>query len=85
MKSQIDGVILSVHFREGEEVKPGDLLVTLDRRPFENALRIARANLGNAGAESRRPRGLVPEFQARLLPLNETPSSVATARRIPPP
>jgi len=54
IKSQVDGVIATVHFREGDEVKPGDLLVTLDRRPFENALRIARAELANAQAEAER-------------------------------
>lgn len=54
VKSQVDGVIATVHFREGDEVKPGDLLVTLDRRPFENALLIARAELANAQAEAAR-------------------------------
>lgn len=54
VKSQVDGVIATVHFREGDEVKPGDLLVSLDRRPFENALRIARADLANAEAEAAR-------------------------------
>jgi multidrug efflux system membrane fusion protein len=33
-------------------VKAGDLLVTLDRRPLENSLRIARADLVNARAEA---------------------------------
>lgn len=52
VKSQVDGVIASVHFAEGDEVKAGDLLVTLDRRPFENALNVARADLVNARAEA---------------------------------
>lgn len=51
VKSQVDGMIAQVHFKEGDEVKEGDLLVTLDRRPFENTLRIARADLANARAE----------------------------------
>lgn len=50
VKSQVDGVIAEVHFQEGQEVKAGDLLVTLDRRPFENSLRSARADLANARA-----------------------------------
>lgn len=50
VKSQVDGVIATVHFREGDELKAGDLLVTLDRRPFENSLRMARAELANAAA-----------------------------------
>lgn len=52
IKSQVDGIVAQVHFREGEEVKAGDLLVTLDRRPLENSLRIARADLVNARAEA---------------------------------
>jgi multidrug efflux system membrane fusion protein len=50
VKSQVDGVIAEIHFKEGDEVKAGDLLVTLDRRPFENSLRSARADLANARA-----------------------------------
>src|SRR4051794_37287236 len=42
VKSQVDGMISEIHFREGDEVKAGDLLVALDRRPFENSLRVAR-------------------------------------------
>jgi multidrug efflux system membrane fusion protein len=50
VKSQVDGVIAQLHFQEGDEVKAGDLLVTLDKRPFENSLRSARADLANARA-----------------------------------
>jgi membrane fusion protein, multidrug efflux system len=54
VKSQVDGMIAEIHFREGDEVKAGDLLVSLDQRPFENALRIARADLVNARAEAQK-------------------------------
>lgn len=52
VKSQVDGVIDAIHFREGDEVQAGDLLITLDRRPFENNLRSARADLANARAQA---------------------------------
>jgi multidrug efflux system membrane fusion protein len=39
-----------VHFKEGDDVRQGDPLVTLDRRPFENSLLVARADLVNAQA-----------------------------------
>ena len=52
IKSQVDGIIARVHFHEGDDVQAGDLLVTLDQRPFENSLRIARADLVNAQAEA---------------------------------
>jgi multidrug efflux system membrane fusion protein len=51
VKAQVDGMIAQIHFREGDEVKAGDPLVSLDRRPFENSVRIARADLANARAE----------------------------------
>ena len=63
VKSQVDGMIASIHFREGDEVKAGDLLVTLDRRPFENTLRIARADLANARAESSKAAADLERYQ----------------------
>ncbi len=52
VKSQVDGIIAQVHFQEGQEVKAGDLLVTLDRRPLENALLQSRAALATAQAQA---------------------------------
>lgn len=63
VKSQVDGVIQQIHFREGDDVKAGDLLVTLDRRPFENALRMARADLANARSEEARARNDAERYQ----------------------
>lgn len=54
VKSQVDGIIQSVAFKEGDEVKAGDLLVSLDQRPFENSLQIAQADLANARAQANR-------------------------------
>jgi multidrug efflux system membrane fusion protein len=51
VKSQIDGKIAEVHFREGEDVKKGDLLVTIDPRPLEAALHQAQANLARDRAQ----------------------------------
>src|SRR5262249_3712773 len=35
IRSQITGQITKIHFREGQEVKAGDLLFTIDPRPSE--------------------------------------------------
>ncbi|HTT56706.1 MAG TPA: efflux RND transporter periplasmic adaptor subunit [Opitutaceae bacterium] len=63
VKSQVDGVIESIHFREGGDVQAGDLLVALDRRPFENALRMARADLANARAQADNARVEAERYQ----------------------
>lgn len=52
VKSQVDGIVAQVHFKEGSEVKSGDLLVALDRRPFENAVLQSKAALTNAQAQA---------------------------------
>ena len=51
VKSQVAGEIKDVHFAEGRDVKRGDLLFTIDPRPFETALRQAEAALGQRQAE----------------------------------
>src|SRR5439155_2425973 len=45
IRSQVTGQITKVHFREGQEVKAGDKLFTIDPRPAEGALRQAQADL----------------------------------------
>lgn len=52
VKSQVDGIIAQIHFKEGDEVNTGDLLITLDRRPFENARLQATAALASARAQN---------------------------------
>lgn len=63
VKSQVDGVIAQIHFREGEEMQAGGLLITLDRRPFENNLRSARADLANARAQAAHAQAEAARYQ----------------------
>ncbi|MFA5057227.1 MAG: efflux RND transporter periplasmic adaptor subunit [Opitutaceae bacterium] len=63
VKSQVDGVIAQIQFREGQEVQAGDLLVSLDRRPFENNLRSARADLATARAQAAHARVEAGRYQ----------------------
>jgi multidrug efflux system membrane fusion protein len=45
IKGRVDGQVVEIAFREGQEVRQGDLLVVIDPRPFEVTLRQAQANL----------------------------------------
>src|SRR5215467_746951 len=45
IRAQVGGVVTKVHFTQGQDVKQGDPLFTIDPRPFEAALRQAEANL----------------------------------------
>jgi multidrug efflux system membrane fusion protein len=51
VKSQIGGILTRVHFREGQDVGKGDLLFTIDPRPYESALKQAEANLARDTAQ----------------------------------
>jgi multidrug efflux system membrane fusion protein len=50
--AQVTGQLTSIGFKEGDEVKQGDVLFTLDRRPLEAALKQAEANLQRDVAQS---------------------------------
>src|SRR5690242_19775910 len=46
VKARIDGQITAVHFKEGQEVRKGEVLFEIDKRPFEAQLAQAQATLG---------------------------------------
>jgi RND family efflux transporter MFP subunit len=48
VRARVSGYLESVHFTDGQTVKQGDLLFTIDRRPFQNTLDQVRANLTQA-------------------------------------
>jgi len=62
VKSQVTGVLEKIHFIEGQDVKVGDSLFTIDRRPFEAALRQAEATLARETAQARNARAEAERF-----------------------
>jgi RND family efflux transporter MFP subunit len=66
IRARVSGYLEKVHFRDGQMVKEGDVLFTIDRRPFQNALdqvranlELAKANLAYAEADLQRGQQLV--------------------------
>src|SRR5689334_17108001 len=45
VKSRLDGQLVEIHFKEGQEVQKGDLLAVVDPRPYEVALHQTEATL----------------------------------------
>jgi RND family efflux transporter MFP subunit len=50
VRARVPGYLEAIHFRDGQLVKAGDLLFTIDRRPFQIALAQAQAGLAQAKA-----------------------------------
>ncbi len=64
VKTQITGELVGVHFREGQDVRKGQLLFTLDKRPFEAALRQAQGMLAKDQAQAAHARTQAKRYQA---------------------
>lgn len=52
VKAEVSGELVQVGFEEGQDVRKGDLLFTIDPRPFETAVRQAEANLAKDRAQA---------------------------------
>src|SRR5271156_7256330 len=50
IRSRLSGYLSEIHFKDGQMVKEGDQLFTIDRRPFQIVLEQMRANLAQARA-----------------------------------
>jgi RND family efflux transporter MFP subunit len=48
IRARVSGYLARIHFNDGQLVKQGDLLFTIDKRPFQNTLDQSRANLETA-------------------------------------
>jgi len=94
VRARVSGYLTAIHFKDGQLVKQGDLLFTIDRRPFElaaasaaaetkaaeSALDFARQELSRA--ETLRKSDTVPErlFDERTSTVRQAEARLASAQ-----
>jgi len=66
VKARVDGQITLVNFKEGQEVRKGQVLFRIDERPFEAALRQAEANALRDRAQRDHARAQEQRYQELL-------------------
>lgn len=83
IKARVDTVVETVHFTEGQEVKAGDLLFSLDARALDAQLRQAQANLERDKANLEKARGDVKRYselmRSNAVSRQQLDAAVATA------
>ena len=84
VRARVSGYLEAIHFQDGQMVKRGDLLFTIDRRPFQIALaqtqaglEQAKATLAFAESDLARAQGLA---SAGDYPANLRPTDTGEAR-----
>jgi multidrug efflux system membrane fusion protein len=63
VRAQITGEMTSVHFKEGEDVTQGQVLVELDKRPLQAALEQAEATLQRDIAQANNARASAARYR----------------------
>lgn len=93
IRARVSGYIDKVHFKEGSDVKQGDLLFTIDQRPYQAVADRLKAEVGAAKAraelaagEAKRAEGLAASkaistdtFETRLKTATEANEAVRSA------
>lgn len=83
VESQVAGIIKELHYRPGQYVRQGDLLVTLDDRPFVAALTQAQAAVARDKAQAQLDQAEVGRYeqlyQQGIAPREQYDQYVATA------
>ncbi|MCW2243704.1 efflux RND transporter periplasmic adaptor subunit [Azospirillum canadense] len=83
IKARVDTVVDTVHFTEGQEVKAGDLLFSLDARALDAQLRQAQANLERDKANLEKARGDVRRYselvRSNAISRQQLDAAIATA------
>jgi len=85
VRARVSGFIERIHFRDGDMVSRGDLLFTIDQRPFAIAVEVAEAEVTRARAQVDLAQAEVdralPLVQSRTLPQRELDTRQAQLRQ----
>ncbi len=78
VRAQITGEMTSVHFKEGEDVTQGQVLVELDKRPLQAALEQAEATLQRDIAQANNARASAARYKDLQAAWHRNPASRST-------
>jgi membrane fusion protein, multidrug efflux system len=65
LRARVEGVLEKIHFREGQPVRKGALLFSIDRQPFQAVLQSAQATLAKSEADLAQSRQRTDVLQAQ--------------------
>lgn len=80
LKSRVDGELIAVHFREGDTVNKGDLLMEIDPRPYQVQLTQAEGQMWKDQATLENARTDLARYEG-LLKLNAIPEQQVANQR----
>ena len=66
VRSLVGGKIVAVHFKEGQDVRKGDLLFTIDPRSFEQAVKQAEAAIAKDKAQAENGRAQAVRYKSLI-------------------
>jgi multidrug efflux system membrane fusion protein len=66
VRSLVGGTIVGVHFKEGQDVRKGDLLFSIDPRPFEQAVKQAEAAIAKDKAQAENGRMQAERYKSLI-------------------
>lgn len=64
VRPQVNGTLLKIAIKEGQDVREGDLLFEIDPRPFRNALQTAEADLQKVQVQLENARAQLARYRA---------------------